>query len=37
MAGKKPMGRVDNPYNKRKPRDETEEENQERIQKTADT
>ena len=37
MAGGRPMGRVDNPYNKRKPRDETEEEKKERIQKTVDT
>lgn len=31
------MGTVDNPYNKRKPRDETEEEKKEQIQKMADT
>ncbi len=37
MAGGRPKGRVDNPYNKRKPRDETEEEKNARIKKTNDT
>ena len=37
MAGGRPVGSVDNPYNRRKKRTETEEAKNARIQKTADT
>jgi hypothetical protein len=37
MPGGRPIGRIDNPYNKRQKRSETEEQKEARLQKAADT